>query len=101
MKKTHYYTDIDGDHFPDTELGSELYYTLNYACWLSKEQDDVATVVWSSNLPILDEYNEDGLAHVKVRADKRGTHTLKCTIGTSDSDSREQLKVVNMLLKVY
>lgn len=100
--KDFYYSDVGGDHFPDTVIGSELLYTVNATCWLANENDSIVSAVWNAGagLTILDSFIQEQYLVVKVRANSIGTHSLKCDLSTVEG-SNTQLKVIPLLLKVY
>lgn len=102
MKKNYYYTDIDGDHFPDASKGDELYYSIMFSCWLSNEGDSTESITWSvpEGLTLLDEFIQGGEAKAKIRCDRVGSFKVTCTINTIEGTSN-QTKNVPMILKVY
>jgi hypothetical protein len=102
MMKNFYYTDIDGDHFPDATTGSELYYSIMFACWLANENTIILSAEWEvgAGLTLLDDFIQGTEAKAKIRADKTGAHSVMCTITTSEGGVT-QLKKIPMILKVY
>jgi hypothetical protein len=102
MMKNFYYTDIDGDHFPDASKGSELFYSIEFSCWLTNEKSIVTSVTWEvgSGLQLLANFIQGTEAKVKVSADSVGSHSMVCSITTAEG-GLAQLKKIPMILKVY
>lgn len=94
----------DGYHFPDTFLGSELYYSIDTAAWLDNVDGRVITdTAWttSDNITISDSYNEGSVLFVKLLTLQRGTFKVTCTLQIQDPSTRTQKKVIPINLKVY
>lgn len=102
MVKDYYYKDIDGDHFPDTVVGSELYYTVDASCWLTQENDTITGATWEvgAGITLLDNFIQGTLLQVKLGALKVGSHSAVLTLTTTDNGNN-QTKKVPMILKVY
>ena len=49
MKKQFAYNDVDGDHFPDGEVGDELEYGIDFKCYLDDTNGELVTpaAVWT------------------------------------------------------
>lgn len=102
ITRSYVYSDIDGDHWPDTPLGSELYYSLDYLPWASCENDTFVEVEWivPKGLEGLDSFEEDGQAFIKLKTIKRGSFRVVANLKTKEG-SATQIKTVNMILRVY
>ncbi len=99
----HYtYSDIDGDHWPDTPLGSALYYSLDYFPWSQCENDLVVDVDWGipEGIEATDDFLENGKAFIKLTPLKRGSFKIVANIHSKEG-SKTQTKTVNMVLRVY
>lgn len=95
------YTAIDGNHWPDAYLGNDEYYAIDYSEWASEENDTVTSVTWNvpEGLHGDDSHEAGGKAFIKLRADKRGSFKVVCTL-TAMEDGKQQKKVIEMILKV-
>ena len=49
MKKQFAYKDVDGDHFPDGEVGDELEYGIDFGCYMENTNTElvVPAAVWT------------------------------------------------------
>lgn len=101
MNKNYNYTDVGGEHFPDTEVGSNLFYSIDIDCWIVSEAAKIDSVVWSTGtgLVIGDSFINGTTANVKLEAIQVGTFSVTCTITSSDGPY-SQTKNVVLLLKV-
>lgn len=97
------YEDLDGSHWPDAELGSELIYAIDASEWSNREDDTITKYSWfspnSDAVTIIDSFVDDSFAYVKLGAYKYGTYKIYCNI-TSEEAGIEQKKVIEMLLTV-
>ena len=102
MRKGYYYTDVDGDHFPDASLGDELYYSISFACWITNENDEVVDIDWTvpTGITLVENFIQGTEAKAKLRMDAVGSFKVVCTITTKEG-TKEQVKQVPMILKVY
>ncbi len=100
--KKYIYTDIEGVHWPDTHLGANEYYSIDFSSWLTNEGDELDSVSWEipSDISSSDDFLSGDIAHVKISADTRGIHKIVCTMTSSDV-SRSQTNIVPMYLKVF
>lgn len=100
------YKDTDGNHWPDAVLGDELYYSIEFANYLSSENDTLVSVAWvlDDNLTSTDAFNSGSEAYIKLKPSKRGTFKAVCNISLTetgvDGVDRTQTKSVEMMLKV-
>jgi hypothetical protein len=102
IPKDYVYTDIDGCHWPDTKLGSSMFYSIEYSQWLSDENDSFVSASWEipEGVTGSEAYESGGEAFIKITADTRGSHKIKMNLTTSES-GYVQTQVVEMILKVY
>lgn len=102
MRKSYYYKDIDGEHFPDAIKGDELFYSIMFTCWLTNEGDSVSSITWAvpDGLTLMEDFIQGGEAKAKIRADRVGSFKVICTINTNEG-TETQSKNVPMILKVY
>ncbi len=105
MKNFHY-TDIDGEHFPDATLGSNMFYGLDFACWLDNESDTIVSVEW--NLPdgvvSDDSFMQGTIGNVKLRPTRTGSFLINCVLTseeTYNASTLQQQKSINTVLKVF
>ena len=96
------YTDAKGQHWPDTTVGSELYYSIDFTAWLATEGDSLTSVEWYLPLGLSsdDEFLVADEAQIIISADKAGSYKVKCTI-TSEDNGKSQTQIVSMILVVY
>lgn len=100
------YKDTDGDHWPDTNLGSNLYYSIEFSEYLSSENETLVEISWEvdEGLESSSEFNSGSEAYIKLKPLKRGTFKVKCFINTSETGENDtvytQTKTVEMMLKV-
>lgn len=104
MKLIRYcYTTTDGSHFPDSNLGDNVYYSLDFQCWLEEEEGfSLTNVVWTlpTGVTSEDEYIEGVVAFIKLSAGYRGSFKVIATMASTNG-IQTQNKVVPMILKVY
>lgn len=102
MYKDYPYKDIDGNHWPDAPLGSDLFYSIDYSTWIVEEGDVLVSATWElpSGVTGTEAHEASGQAYIKIKAEERGSHHIKCTLTTTEN-GYNQNKVVNMVLKVY
>lgn len=95
------YTEIDGNHWPDADAGDDLYYSLNFECYLESEQETISDIEWM--LPEGVTSSDDSIVGVsgliKLATPYPGIFTIKCKLTTMDT-GREQSQVIPMKLKV-
>ena len=96
------YPDIDGMHWPDTYLNNEEYYAIDYSDWAAEENDAIVGVTWTlpSELSGSDSHETGGKAYIKIKANARGYFRVVCEL-TSEEASKQQKKIIEMVLKVY
>lgn len=97
------YIGEDGYHFPDTFLGSALYYSLDLTDWFASIGGSCASVEWSTEdfIDLADEYKYDSVAFVKLITKRRGTFKVQATIRVTNSYGRSQTNVIPINLRVY
>ena len=104
--KDFYYKEIDGDHFPDATLGSNLFYGLDFSCWLSNESDLIKSVTW--NLPkgiqSEDSFMQGNKGIVKLKGEYPGSFIINCVLVSEETQlgvTLEQEKSIDTVLKVF
>lgn len=103
IKRKYIYTDIDGNHWPDAEMGDDLYYAIDFSCWLTNEADTIIAVRWTipAGAHSSDEFLVGTEATVKISVDKPGSYKIIGTIDSTDSNNVIQTNSVPMILKVF
>ena len=105
--KRFYYTDIDGDHFPDATLGDDLVYALDLNCWLASEEEEVISADWElpQGVTSKDSFLVEGVANVSLRATQVGSFRVKCVIETREETAAGtyvyQSKSIINVLRVF
>lgn len=104
--KNFHYTDIDGEHFPDAILGSNLYYGLDLECWLTNESDSLVSVVWNVPEGIIscDDFVQGFVANVKLQATRTGSFIINCVMTSEETvlgKTIRQEKSIDTVLKVF
>jgi len=102
MVRKYFYTSVDGNHFPDSDLGDDLYYAIDYSCWLASENDTLESIDWivpegiSSDESFISGTN----ANIKISSDTVGSFKLICNIHTVEN-GKQQTNAVPMILRVF
>jgi hypothetical protein len=96
------YNDIDGNHWPDADVGDELYYAIDFSCWLNNEADTIDSVVWAipEGIEATDEYIDGTEAVIKLKTSGYGSFKVLCKM-TSIDNGKAQTNAVPMVLKVF
>lgn len=102
MIKKYSYEAVDGTHFPDANVGDDLYYAIDVAQWLSAEQDVLTSVSWAypAGVTSSDNFLVGSEATIKVLTNTVGSFRLSCKI-TSVENGKSQTNVIPMMLRVY
>ncbi len=102
IPKKYPYKAIDGDHWPDSDLGDDLFYGIDLNPWLNNEEDTLSSVSWDipKGLSSTEDIVTNNTANIKISSDTIGSFTIKCTIETIES-LHTQINVIPMILKVY
>jgi len=100
------YTDIDGDHFPDTSLGSDLYYGLDFTCWLEEETDTIVSTTWTipAGVESDDDFMQGNVGNIKLRPTQVGSHVINCLLvseETLNAVTLQQTKSIDTVLKCF
>ena len=102
--KKYHYTSVDGDHWPDADVGDELYYAIDFSCYLHKEEDELTGVNWvtdpSSGVSVLDNFTSGTQAYIKIKAIRPGSYKFVAHIETIEN-SLTQVNAMPMMLRVY
>ena len=104
--KDFYYKEIDGDHFPDATLGSNLFYGLDFSCWLNNESDLIKSVTWHlpKGVQSDDSFLQGNVGVVKLKGEHPGSFIINCILvseETAHNVSLEQEKSIDIVLKVF
>ena len=101
MTRKFNYNDVDGNHWPDADVGDDLYYSVDFSCWLDQEFDVLLEAVWliPDGLTSTDEYTQDKSAVIKLKSLRRGSFKCVCTLKSQNFD-KIQSNVIPMILKV-
>ena len=96
------YKNIDGNHWPDADVGDELYYALDLDCWLNSENDTVVGFRWEvpEGVERLDDFVLDNQANIKLKTNTIGTFKILGYL-TSAELGFEQINAIPTMLKVY
>lgn len=105
-KKNFHYTEIDGEHFPDATLGSNLFYGIDFSCWLDNEDDEIVSAEWtvpdgvSSDM----DFRQDNIGNVKLEPLRTGSFTINCILTSEETlngVTLQQEKSIDIILKVF
>ena len=103
LHREFHYTDLDGNHLPDTYKGSELYYEVSFSDWVTLGSNQVMAFtvnVQGIGIAITDHFHdEDGILYVKIRADYIGVHKINIAMKYSDG-TYDLVKTANYVLRV-
>ena len=104
--KTFPYHEIDGDHFPDATLGSDLYYGLDFSCWLTGEEDTIVSTTWSypEGITSEDDFMQGNVGNIKLKATRPGSFIINCLLvseETVNAVTLQQTKSIDTVLKVF
>lgn len=102
IQRKYSYTGIDGNHWPDAESGDDLYYSIDFSCWLTAELDSLVSVSWaiSAGITSSNDFVVDTEASIKIFSPTPGSFRAVCTIVSQDNGV-EQSNTVPMILKVF
>jgi hypothetical protein len=100
------YTDIDGDHFPDTTLGSDLYYGLDFTCWLESEEDTIVSATWyvPDGIESDDDFLQGKVGTIKLRPTRAGSYVINCELVSEETVNEvtlQQTKSIDTVLKCF
>jgi hypothetical protein len=102
MIKKYSYEAIDGTHFPDANVGDDLFYAIDISQWLSAEHDTLTSVAWvyPSGVTSSEQFLVGNEATIKVATNKTGSFKLICKITTVEN-GKTQINAIPMMLRVY
>ena len=102
IPKKYNYVEIDGNHWPDADKGDNLFYSLDFSCWLNGEEDSFVSAEWTLPDGVTSDESFIGVdeAVIKIHTPSIGSYKVICTL-TSNDRGREQTNVIPMVLKVY
>lgn len=89
-------------YWPDTCVGSELYYGFNWATWLTNEGDTFVSMTWDSlptGLTTTDDYDADNESFIKIVAGTAGGYEITGSMASIEA-GKTQLKTVKAHLTV-
>jgi hypothetical protein len=102
IPKKYSYTNTDGLHWPDAEAGDNLFYSIDFSCWLHEEGELIESFEW-----IVPEGIDEGesfitgtTGHVELGTPSIGSFKVKCKLITSEL-GLVQTNVIPMILRVY
>ena len=96
------YTDKNGvAHWTPCFKGSQEYYAIEWANWLSNEGDTLTGVTWSvpNGLTQLDSFTTATRTAIKLSADETGDHEVLCTIDSIENSDTQKV-VQKIILEV-
>lgn len=96
------YKNIDGNHWPDADVGDDLYYALDLTCWLNSENDTIVGMRWEvpEGIEITNSFVLDNQANIKLKTDNIGVFKILGYL-TSSELGFEQINAIPTMLKVY
>ena len=100
------YTDVDGEHFPDAIVGSDVFYGLDFTCWLANEEDTIVSAVWTlpDGLTTSDDFLQDTVGTIKIKALRAGSYVINCVLTSTETLNQavlQQEKSIDTVLKVF
>jgi hypothetical protein len=104
--KDFHYQEIDGDHFPDATLGSNLYYGLDFTCWLGNEEDVITGVEWNipEGIDSMPSFITGNVGNIKLKPLRTGSFIINCVMTseeTLNTVTLRQEKSIDTMLKVF
>lgn len=102
IPKKYSYTDIDGLHWPDANVGDNLFYSIDFNCWLHEESETITSVNWIIPEGVESEQDlvTDNIGHVKIETPNIGSYKIVCELGTTEL-GLDQVNAIPMIIKVY
>ena len=112
MKKEFAYKDVDGDHFPDGEVGDSLEYGIDFSCYIEQAHSRLITpaAVWTLPKGLVQvgiPFIFDHVAFITIQPEYPGSFTIKLQIhteedvnGVSTSNPVREIKTFKRILKV-
>jgi len=97
-----YVDDDDRIFWPDTIVGSELDYCVDWSLWLENENDEFVSMTWNdlpTGLSSSFNANSSGVSTIRISADLAGTYCISGVMVSSESGHQQSL-VVKMNLIV-
>ena len=100
------YQEIDGDHFPDATLGSDVFYHLDLSRWLDGSKDLNIQVEWNIPEGIIsnDSYSHGLIASVKLCTLTTGFFDITCNVKSDrviNLDSHSEERTIKTILRVF
>jgi|TARA_B110000908_G_C10228649_1_gene439375 hypothetical protein len=104
--KDYYYKSTDGEHFPDAVLGSNLFYGLDFSCWLKNEEDTLVSIEWTlpDGVTSEDDFLQGTVGNIKLSPTRTGSFVINCVITTEETlnfSTLLQEKSIDTILKVF
>jgi len=101
----------DGIHWPDADVGDDLYYGVNFQTYLSDailnvvhalQNEIIVNVTWTipNGLISSDEFIEEDVGIIKLASNSIGTFKVICDLETVSS-AKTQNQIIVMVLTVY
>ena len=102
IQRKYPHTDLDGNHWPDADVGDELWYHVDFSCWYSLVDLEGISVMWDvpEGIEGLDDALNLTIASIKLKALRVGTYIITARIH-SNIIGLEQVQMVPMKLKVF
>lgn len=102
IAKKYSYTDIDGLHWPDANVGDNLFYSIDFACWLNEEDELISSVNWivPEGVTSDQELVTGSIGHIKIETLQTGSFKIVCNLGTTEL-GLSQNNAIPMVIKVY
>jgi len=101
LSKKYAYKDIDGNHWSDADKGDDLWYSVNFSCWVVQDNETVTAIDWTTPDGVTEQetYVEGTVAAIRLLTNACGTYKITCKI-TSIDNGRTQTNHIPMMLKV-
>jgi len=100
--------EMDGQHWPDSDIGDNLLYGINFADYFVDSSgtfsstETIVSATWelSTGLSSSDDFIQGDIAFIKISSDTIGVFKAICTLNTI-VDGKTQINKVPMMLTVY
>jgi len=102
LPKKYVHTNIDGEHWPDANVGDNLFYSLDLSCWVNSENELIESIEWTMPEGVTSEesFVTHNISHVKIHTPILGSFKISGKLVTSEF-GLDQTNNIYMILKVY
>ena len=102
MQRAYAYTEVDGNHFPDLNVGDEVFCAISMDPWLDCTESTITEVIWELPVDVIGSQDliDGSIIGLKLNAIKVGVFEIVAKV-TSVGNGITQVNSVPMMLKVF